>query len=225
VELLNLILLTSAELADFRDSLRGCFARRPMTEGSSSSLQVFRVLYSTWAVNPIATISLCLLGKAYELSARLVTRIAEMQITVGLLMQVDKLVQLLESPVFMDLRMALLAPSFGHNRHLFTTLYGLLMILPQGTAYATLKDRLQAATSLHIATGTHDHTAASAALTSSLSSELFDIDAAEEIFAECQQRAREAMSHELRSRSVLHSEPGSEPPREQDDPDPEDENK
>ena len=61
--------------------------------------------------NPIAAIALCFLVHAYDLAAALVMRLTETQVTVGLLMQVDKLVQLLESPVFLDARMGLLTPA------------------------------------------------------------------------------------------------------------------
>jgi vacuole morphology and inheritance protein 14 len=41
----------------------------------SDGLAVFSALYRTWCHNPIATFSLCLLAQAYELGARLVTRL------------------------------------------------------------------------------------------------------------------------------------------------------
>lgn len=66
--------------------------------------------------------------------------------TVATLVQVDKLVQLLESPVFTFLRLQLLEP----DRHpfLFKSLYGLLMLLPQSSAFATLRNRLTCVSSL-----------------------------------------------------------------------------
>lgn len=52
----------------------------------------------------------------------------------------DKLVQLVESPIFAFLRLQLLDPQ-GHAA-LVRTLYGLLMLLPQSGAFSSLKDRL-----------------------------------------------------------------------------------
>ena len=84
-------------------------------------------------------------------------------------MQVDKLVQLIESPVFtckdfqssvaesvinfpLDLRLQLLEPE--RYPYLFKCLYGLLMLLPQSNAFLSLRNRLNAVNSagfLHIA--------------------------------------------------------------------------
>ncbi len=194
VELLNLILLTSAELSDFRDSLRGCAAAGGGGEGAA----VFTELFRTWVVNPIASISLCLLAHAYTLASRLVVRVHDMQVTVGLLMQLDKLVQLLESPVFLDARLGLLRPRSGDCQALLTTLYGLLMILPQGTAYATLKDRLAAVGNLHVAQGLLGAGAGAEAPPPPI-----DVDAAEAIFAESQALFRSALSQEIKARSVV----------------------
>ena len=88
--------------------------------------------------------------------------------TVNMLIQIDKLVQLLESPVFTcelqpvfliallilssDLRLQLLEPE--KYPHLYKCLYGLLMLLPQSSAFAALKNRLNSVSAigyLHIA--------------------------------------------------------------------------
>lgn len=86
---------------------------------------------------------------------------AELEITVQMLVQIDKLVQLIESPVFTcklhrplcttvkftssDLRLQLLEPD--RYPHLFKCLYGLLMLLPQSTAFVSLRNRLGAVNS------------------------------------------------------------------------------
>nr|CAG8436535.1 876_t:CDS:10 [Entrophospora candida] len=76
----------------------------------------------------------------------LFTAFAEIEITVNLLIQVDKLVQLLESPVFTYLRLQLLEPD--KYPHLVKCLYGLLMLLPQSSAFASLKNRLTSVSSM-----------------------------------------------------------------------------
>lgn len=97
--------------------------------------------------------SLCLLAKAYQVSAALVDEFARVEITVGFLMQVreggledhvnqsptptylhtnrikykpqvDKLVQLLESPVFVLLRLQLLDAAQPFQPALLKSLYG-----------------------------------------------------------------------------------------------------
>ena len=71
---------------------------------------------------------------------------ADLEVTVSLLIQIDKLVQLLESPVFTSLRLQLLEPE--KNPYLFKCLYGLLMFLPQSSAFLTLRNRLNAVSPL-----------------------------------------------------------------------------
>ena len=88
-----------------------------------------------------------MLAEAYELSASLVLKFAEVDVTVGFLMQVDKLVQLLESPIFIHLRLQLLEQDPRH-KPLLKSLYGLLMLLPQSQAYKTLSDRLATVSSM-----------------------------------------------------------------------------
>jgi len=82
--------------------------------------------------------------------------------TVNMLIQIDKLVQLLESPVFTcmsccflventsdsptDLRMQLLEPE--RYPYLYKCLYGLLMLLPQSSAFAALKNRLNSVSAI-----------------------------------------------------------------------------
>ena len=56
------------------------------------------------------------------------------------LVEIDKLIALLESPIFTYLRMQLLEPQ--QYSHLIRALFGILMLLPQSTAYATLRSRL-----------------------------------------------------------------------------------
>lgn len=89
--------------------------------------------------------------------------------TVNMLIQVDKLVQLIESPVFtckclsrlkagvcvtthpltcskQDLRLQLLEPE--KYPYLYKCMYGILMLLPQSSAFAALKNRLNSVSSI-----------------------------------------------------------------------------
>lgn len=144
VQTLNLILLTAPELAPLRNILKGCF----LATGTEVDQQVFLSLIKCWCHNPVATFSLCLLAQAYDLSATLVLKFADVEVTVGFLMQIDKLVQLLESPIFIQLRLQLLEVSCSYHADLLKSLYGLLMLLPQSQAYKTLSDRLATISSL-----------------------------------------------------------------------------
>ncbi len=145
VQTLNLILLTAPELAELRRLLKGCFRQ----DANPDDKEVFSSLFKCWANSPVATFSLCLLCEAYELSSQLIFSFAEVDVTVGFLMQVDKLVQLLESPIFIHLRLQLLDAS-QLDPDLIRSLYGLLMLLPQSQAYKTLNDRLNSISSMHM---------------------------------------------------------------------------
>ncbi|KAG8899926.1 hypothetical protein FRB99_006354 [Tulasnella sp. 403] len=146
VQKLNIILITSPELAEFRKRLKNL-------ESKDGQL-LFSILYRSWCHNAVAVLSLCLLAQAYEHASNLLQIFADLEITVQLLVQIDKLVQLIESPVFTceDLRLQLLEPE--KYPFLFKCLYGLLMLLPQSSAFMSLRNRLNAVSSLgylHIA--------------------------------------------------------------------------
>lgn len=145
VQNLNNNLITAPELADLRKRLR-------QLDSSKESQTFFTVLFKAWCGNAVATFSLCLLAQAYEQAYNLLQAFADMEMTVNTLIQIDKLVQLLESPVFTYLRMQLLEPE--RFPHLYKCLYGLLMLLPQSSAFAALKNRLNSVSAigyLHIA--------------------------------------------------------------------------
>ena len=150
VQNLNNNLITAPELADLRKRLRNLDSPHPSNPSSataSSGTSLFVVLYKAWTVNAIATISLCLLAQAYEQAYHLLQVFgSEIEMTVTMLIQIDKLVQLLESPVFTYLRMQLLEPE--RFPYLYKCLYGLLMLLPQSSAFAALKNRLQSVSAI-----------------------------------------------------------------------------
>lgn len=149
VQTLNLILLTAPELAPLRKSLKQAFQSNATEQDKTTFHQLFRC----WTHNAVATFSLCLLAQAYHISASLIQKFAEADVTVGFLMQIDKLVQLLESPIFIQLRLHLLETDSSLREDLLKSLYGLLMLLPQSQAYKTLSDRLATVSSLHMHIG------------------------------------------------------------------------
>eukprot|EP01060_Flectonema_neradi_P026722 TRINITY_DN3596_c0_g1_i1.p1 TRINITY_DN3596_c0_g1~~TRINITY_DN3596_c0_g1_i1.p1 ORF type:complete len:710 (+),score=133.44 TRINITY_DN3596_c0_g1_i1:94-2130(+) len=136
---LNLILLTSPELLPFRNILK-----RGLEDQQASEL--FKDLYYCWSYNAVSLVSLCLISKAYKHSYELIRAFGEQEITVATLVQIDKLVQLLESPVFTFIRLALLEPE--ENPYLIKALYGILMLLPQSSAFDDLHKRLKSVNTL-----------------------------------------------------------------------------
>nr|XP_057906250.1 protein VAC14 homolog [Doryrhamphus excisus] len=133
VQTLNTILLTSAELFQLRNQLKDL--------RTAESCSLFCCLYRSWCHNPVATVSLCFLTQNYQHAYDLIQKFGDLEVTVDFLMEVDKLVQLIESPIFTYLRLQLL--DVENNPYLIKALYGLLMLLPQSQAFQLLSHRLQ----------------------------------------------------------------------------------
>ncbi|CAG5089147.1 Similar to Vac14: Protein VAC14 homolog (Rattus norvegicus) [Cotesia congregata] len=153
IQTLNVILLTSSELFELRNKLKDLknevwkniylfWSLITIVIVVLESRKLFVCLYESWCHNPVATMALCLLGQNYAHACDLVKSFANIEVTVEFLTEIDKLVQLIESPIFTYLRLELLEPE--RNESLVRTLYGLLMILPQSEAFATLQRRLTA---------------------------------------------------------------------------------
>jgi vacuole morphology and inheritance protein 14 len=157
VQTLNLILLTASELNNLRQLLEESFSGEAPEISSSSSIskasagryqaknegaRVFAALFHCWSNNPVSTFSLCLLARAYDLAFALVKKFSELEVTVGLLMQLDRLIGLIESPIFVHIRLQLLDVEAPFHTYLLKSCYGLLMLLPQSDAYRSLNDRL-----------------------------------------------------------------------------------
>ncbi|KAK7414122.1 hypothetical protein QQX98_006984 [Neonectria punicea] len=154
VQNLNNNLITAPQLADVRKRLRNLETRDGQT--------LFVSLFRSWCYNAVATFSLCLLAQAYEQAYNLLQIFGELDMTVNILIQVDKLVQLIESPVFTYLRLQLLEPE--KYPFLYKCMYGILMLLPQSSAFAALKNRLNSVSSigyLHVAPRTTTSTTSS----------------------------------------------------------------
>ncbi|KAJ0717947.1 putative vacuole morphology and inheritance protein [Helianthus annuus] len=166
VQALNLILLTSTELSGLRDLLK-----QSLVDAAGKDL--FLSLYASWSHSSMAILSLCLLAQAStqklndkkkkltQLKIRIIylhhassviQSLTEEDINVRFFIQLDKLINLLETPIFAYLRLqvrnvllfnhgipeslddeylllVLLEP--GRYIWLLKALYGLLMLLPQ----------------------------------------------------------------------------------------------
>jgi vacuole morphology and inheritance protein 14 len=141
IQTLNTILLTSKELSEMRHLIKNSTT---LEEGRD----LFTTLYQSWCHNPVATLCLCLLAKAYRHASALVINFSEIEPSVSFLVQIDNMVQLLESPVFAELRLQLLEPH--KHPYLLKTLYGILMLLPQSSAHQKLQNRMQCISTLSL---------------------------------------------------------------------------
>eukprot|EP00111_Clytia_hemisphaerica_P021141 TCONS_00062279-protein len=89
---LNMILLTSSELFELRLKLKDL--------NSEDSCHLFTILYRCWCHNPVATVSLCFLSQTYKHTCDLLLKFGNLEVNAEFLTQVDKLVQMIESPIF-----------------------------------------------------------------------------------------------------------------------------
>ncbi|CAL4118608.1 unnamed protein product [Meganyctiphanes norvegica] len=140
VQTLSSILITSKELFSLRLRLKDL--------STPESCELFVELYRSWSHNSVATLTLCLLTQNYTHAAALVHAFGDIEVTTDFLVEVDKLVQLIESPIFTYLRLQLLDP-IGHSA-LVESLYGLLMLLPQSDAFTLLRCRLNCVPPAHL---------------------------------------------------------------------------
>uniref|UniRef100_A0A0K0DA40 Protein VAC14 homolog n=1 Tax=Angiostrongylus cantonensis TaxID=6313 RepID=A0A0K0DA40_ANGCA len=138
VSMLHGVLFTATELFILRDQLRNL-------EGKDS-VSLFECVFRCWCYRPIALLGLCLLSQNYAQAADIVLMLSQVDITLDVLVEIDKLVNMIESPVLAYVRMDLL--SSRHQRSLSTVLSALLMLMPQSDAFHTLHRRLQAIPSL-----------------------------------------------------------------------------
>ncbi|PAA89735.1 hypothetical protein BOX15_Mlig013528g4, partial [Macrostomum lignano] len=137
---LSLILLTDSSLHEFRLQLHRL--------DNQAIADICATLYRAWCHNPAATLALCFLSRNYAHAKLLVSKFADIEITTPLLIELDKLIQLLESPIFLYVRLDLLNP--GCSPDLTGCLFGLLMCLPQTEAFHQLHRRLSCLPPLHL---------------------------------------------------------------------------
>lgn len=101
-------------------------------------------------MNPFATLALCWLTEDYVVAYQITQSLASQEISLSMLLQADKLVQMLESPVFLHVRLQLLNTGSEQLAPLLQSLYGLLMILPQSSSYRLLQNRLSGVVPLYV---------------------------------------------------------------------------
>lgn len=89
-------------------ALRNLLAQATEAEAGAD---LFHCLYSSWSHSAGAVLSLCFLAGAYSHACDVITAYADLPMGVEVLVQIDRLVQLLETPIFTYLRLQLLQPA------------------------------------------------------------------------------------------------------------------
>ena len=86
----------------------------PIFPFPSGGLNFFKTLYQSWCLNSVATVTLCLLTHNYSCGFQ------KFAITAGVVKEIDRLVQLIESLIFSFLHLQFLVPD-----ELMLAIYGL----------------------------------------------------------------------------------------------------
>lgn len=135
IQILNNNLIIAPELINLRKKLI-----------NKESIELFENLFKCWSLNSPSLLCLTLLTSNYQLSYKIINQMVKYEININILVQLDLLIQLLESPIFAKLRLDLLDPI--KNIYLFKCLYGLLMLLPQSNSFKILQNRLNSISSI-----------------------------------------------------------------------------
>ena len=147
VQQMNHVLLITEEAKDLRDLLKDCISSTETTDSDRRKKQLFHILLHSFSHNLASTLSLCLWGGAYRTASTFLYQIDPLDINLIFLVEIDKLVEMLERPLFRHLHVRMLEcddnpASEGSGNMLFRTLKSLLMLIPQSTCYRILRDRL-----------------------------------------------------------------------------------
>ena len=147
VQQMNHVLLNTDEAEEIRDLLQDCIGSQEEGERGNRRERLFHILLHSFSHNLIASVSLCLWAGAFKTACSFLYCIDPLDINLSFFMELDKLVEVLERPLFRHLHLRMLEcdayPKIeGSGAMLFRTLKSLLMMVPQSTCYKILRDRL-----------------------------------------------------------------------------------
>ena len=124
------LLLEDDNLSNFRES----FKKEEPNE------KLFYRLYSIWAINPISVLILCIATERFELAFNIILNLKNIEFNDDIFNKLAKLVESFEKNDYKFFCDKLLSPS--KNIFFIKTLFGILMILPQGVAFDFLNEKL-----------------------------------------------------------------------------------
>ena len=100
----------------------------------------FSNLYSIWSINPISVLILCIVTENFELAYNIILNLKDVKFNDDIFKKLGKLVETFKNEKYDCFWQKLLEPS--ENIYFIKTLFGILMILPQGVAFDYLSDKL-----------------------------------------------------------------------------------
>ncbi|CAD8132656.1 unnamed protein product [Paramecium pentaurelia] len=140
VQILTNLLISEKELQNLRNILRNLKHEKDEKQRQHNQ-EIFETLYRTFCYNSMSVITLSLLSEEYELAYKIIISFSEVEVNECILSEIAQLINVLETPVFIFLRLQLL--EYDSHPFLMKCLFGLMMLLPQGSAFNTLRQRLK----------------------------------------------------------------------------------
>ena len=113
------------------------YSKVEISDEENIYLKIFRL----FSFNPISLLIFTIYTEFYELSFNIILNLVYVELDKDYYKDLIKIVQLIETNSFNEIRMKLLNPL--KNIYLVKTLYGILMLLPKGVAYNALSNRLK----------------------------------------------------------------------------------
>lgn len=111
VQQMSHVLLNAEEANSLRDTLRDCVGFLQVDANNPKEhrrVRLFHILLHSFSHSMVATVSLCLWGGAYRTAAAFLSNIVALDVNLMFLLELDKLVELLERPLFRHLHVRML---------------------------------------------------------------------------------------------------------------------
>lgn len=94
------VLLNAKETKPLRDALKDCISRGQLKDDDQRRKRLFHILLQAFSHNLVATTSLCLWGGAFRTASLFLKRINPLDIHLMFLLELDKMVEMIERPLF-----------------------------------------------------------------------------------------------------------------------------
>ena len=165
IQQMCLVLLNSKEASELRNELKDCVGYgSEIEERDRRRSRLFHILLHSFSHNLVAATSLCLWGGACRTASLFLKQIDPLDISLVFLLELDKLVEMIERPLFRHLHVRMLETdkdplAEGSGTMLFQVLKSILMLIPQSACYNILRDRLVSTSRFRqsvIANNSHD---------------------------------------------------------------------
>ena len=100
VQQMSHVLMNAKEASDLRDALKDCIGNEGDNERGRRRSRLFHILLTTFSHNLVSTTALCIWSGAFRTASLFLRNINPLDIHLMFLLEIDKLVELIERPLF-----------------------------------------------------------------------------------------------------------------------------